>query len=57
MFNTFKTLFGKTNPTFTITELPSGRFGVVSDGGTVFKTYTRKRDAERGAERAGLTLA
>lgn len=49
-------LFAKSDR-YTITELPSGRFGVVSDNGTVFKTYSRKTDAVRGAERAGLTLA
>lgn len=56
LINTLKNLFTK-NTRYTVTELPSGRFGIISDNGEVFKSYSRKTDAVRGAERAGLTLA
>lgn len=43
-------------PTATIVPT-NGRFALVRRGGSVLKTYSRRRDAVRGAERLGLTLA
>lgn len=55
MFNLFKR--NKT-PTFAIGRLTNGRFAIVNNkSGDVVNTYSRRRDAVRGAERAGLTLA
>jgi len=50
--------FWKSEPTFAIGRLTSGRFAIVNNKtGDVVNTYTRQRDAVRGAERAGLKLA
>lgn len=49
--------FGNTfTPTYAVEQLPNGRFGIVSATGEIINSYTRKRDAFRGAERAGLNL-
>lgn len=52
----FTDIFTRT-PTFTVEELPSGRFGIVDNENGILKTYSRRADAVRGAARAGLTLA
>ena len=43
--------------TATITELSNGRFGLINRRGEIVKTYSRARDAKRGAARNGLILA
>lgn len=40
-----------------ITKMENGRFRLLTNGNEVVATYARKRDAERGAERRGLTVA
>lgn len=40
----------------TITRQPNGRFAILSNG-QIVETYARERDARRGAQRRGLTLA
>lgn len=42
---------------FSIEQLPSGRFAIVDNKDGIFKTYARRRDAVRGADRAGIVLA
>lgn len=45
----------KQTPTATIGKAKDGKFELLTDSGAVF-TYTRKRDAVRGAERLGYVL-
>lgn len=52
----FGKFFNKT-PKYSLEELPSGRYAIVDTRDGIFKTYARKRDAVRGAERAGIILA
>lgn len=53
MFNIFKK-----KTTWSIGRLTNGKFAIVNNKtGDVSNTYTRRRDAMRGAERAGLKLA
>lgn len=52
----FGRFFSKT-PKYTVEALPSGRFAIVDTRNGIFKTYARKRDAIRGADRAGIVLA
>lgn len=57
MFNLFNRFVSKTfTPTYNVERLANGRFGIVANDGTVFKTYARKNDAFRGAERAGINV-
>lgn len=54
----FNFSFMKRTPTFSVGRLTNGRFAIVNNKtGDVVNTYTRQRDAVRGAERAGLKLA
>jgi hypothetical protein len=56
MFNFFKR---KTSmPTYVVEQTPDGKFAIVTtDARENMGTYTRKRDAVRGAMRKGITLA
>jgi hypothetical protein len=47
--------FGENNMRASIITLDSGRFGLATPEGIV-GSYSRRRDAVRGAKRAGLTL-
>lgn len=49
-------LSGETEMIARIQKLPTDKFALVT-GGTVVGTYSRKRDAVRGASRRGLTVA
>jgi hypothetical protein len=51
MFNLFR------KNKFTIEQTPSGKFAIVHTRDGILKTYTRKRDAVRGATRMGISLS
>lgn len=68
IFNFFKYIFNGNeealeaeivgeNNMYDINELASGRFAIVDRHGLAVKTYARRRDAVRGANRLGLELA
>ena len=49
---------GETDMTATITKLNNGKFRLATrDQSAIFGTYSRRRDAVRGATRRGLTVA
>lgn len=54
MFDFFKR---NRQPTFYVTPVATGKWAIYNDTeDQVVATYTRKRDAFRGAERMGLTV-
>jgi hypothetical protein len=60
VFNFLKTIFTP-QPTEEfmgyIKETSDGRFAVTDRSGSILKTYSRRRDAKRGATRLGLAVA
>jgi hypothetical protein len=52
MFNIFR----NRKPLFELQPLNNGKFAIFKDG-RIERTYSRRRDAVRGADRMGVTLA
>lgn len=44
-------------PNYIVTKTTDGSWGIYDATGKLFRSYSRRRDAYRGAERAGLTVA
>lgn len=68
IINTFRWIFGGNEQAldtiiageenvYTITETNDNRFAITDRHGLAVKTYARRRDAVRGANRLGLDLA
>lgn len=59
MFNFIKSFFNPTTEVNTMATVGpfENRFAIFDRQGFVVKTYSRKRDAIRGAERMGITVA
>lgn len=51
------TITGENTMTAKIVPTSDGKFALTTRTGSVFGTYSRKRDAVRGANRRGLTVA
>jgi hypothetical protein len=58
-FNTVKSYFTENvgvNTMASIKEFNDGSFGLLDRSGDLIQTYSRARDARRGASRRGLSL-
>jgi hypothetical protein len=57
LFNAFKRFLGyQPEPTYLILKAPNGKWGIYDEDGFALRTYSRRRDAIRGAERAGYNV-
>jgi hypothetical protein len=58
MFDAFKKFLGidYDQPKYMVVKNPEGKWGIYDEDGFSLRTYSRRRDAIRGAERAGYTI-
>jgi hypothetical protein len=58
LFDAFKRFMGldTPEPKYIIQKNPQGQWGIYDEDGFALRTYTRRRDAIRGAERGGFNI-